>query len=407
MGGLRRWRWTQHSHYFLFIGKKIMRTPIYLDYNATTPHDPDVIAAMKPFLTDYFGNPSSSYRYGVQTKEAVADARRQVSSLLRCDPTEIVFTSGGTESNNYAIKGAAFYNKHKGNHIITTEIEHPSVLEVCKFLETIGFQVSYLPVDDCGIVRIADIEKAITPETILITVMHANNEVGSIQPMREISNLGRNRKILIHTDAAQSIGKIPTDVQILGVDLLSIAGHKIYAPKGIGALYVRRGVQLSSLIHGAGQEKGMRPGTENVLEIVGLGKACEIAQSGLQKNMLHMKEMRERLFKEIDAKIKDVRRNGHPDTQLPNTLSLSFKDLEAHTILSEIEDRLAVSAGAACHSDRIEVSHVLKAMKLPGEWARGTLRFSTGKMSSQEEMVCASEIISEAVAELLRKKSAK
>jgi cysteine desulfurase len=381
-----------------------MKTPIYLDYNATTPHDYDVIRAMKPFLTEYFGNPSSSYWYGIQTKEAVANARQQISSLLRCDPSEIVFTSGGTESNNYAIKGAAFHNKHKGNHIITTQIEHPSVLEVCKFLETNGFQVSYLPVDEYGIVRIADVEKAITANTILITVMHANNEVGSIQPIEEISILARKRKVLVHTDAAQSIGKIPTDVQHLGVDLLSIAGHKVYAPKGIGALYVRRGVQLSSLIHGAGQEKGMRPGTENVLEIVGLGKACEIAQRDLQKNMLHMKEMREILFTGIKSKIKDVKRNGHPDKQLPNTLSISFKDLEVHTILSEIQERVAVSAGAACHSDRIEVSHVLKAMNLPEEWAHGTLRCSTGRMSSEEEMRNASEIISEAVLKLLRKK---
>jgi cysteine desulfurase len=380
-----------------------MKTPIYLDYNATTPHDSDVIRAMKPFLTEYFGNPSSSYWYGIQTKEAVVNARRQISSLLRCDPSEIVFTSGGTESNNYAIKGAVFHNKRKGNHIITTQIEHPSVLEVCKFLETNGFQVSYLPVDEYGIVRIADVEKAITANTILITVMHANNEVGSIQPIGEISILARKRKVLVHTDAAQSTGKIPTDVQNLGVDLLSIAGHKIYAPKGIGALYVRRGVQLSSLIHGAGQERGMRPGTENILEIVGLGKACEIAQRDLQKNMLHMKEMREILFTGIKSKVKDVKRNGHPNKQLPNTLSLSFKNLDAHTILSEIQERVAVSAGAACHSDRIEVSHVLKAMNLPKDWAHGTLRFSTGKMSSEEEMMNASEIISEAVLKLLSK----
>ena len=254
-----------------------MKAPIYLDYNATTPHDPEVIAAMKPFLTDYFGNPSSSYPYGVQTKEAVAIARRQVASLLHCDSSEIVFTSGGTESNNYALKGAAFQNHHKGNHIITTQIEHPAVLEVCKFLESNGFDITYLPVDEYGIVSSSDVEKAITLKTILITVMHANNEVGSVQPIAEISTLVKERGILVHTDAAQSIGKIPTDVRRLGVDLLSIAGHKVYAPKGIGSLYIRNGVDLSLIIHGAGQEHGRRPGTENVLEIVGLGKACEIA----------------------------------------------------------------------------------------------------------------------------------
>ena len=253
-----------------------MKTPIYLDYNATTPHDPDVIGAMQPFLAEYFGNPSSSYWFGVQTKEAVKNARRQVASLLNCDPSEIVFTSGGTESNNYAIKGAALKNQHRGNHIITTQIEHPSVLEVCRFLEMNGFRLTYLPVDENGIVEVADFEKAITSKTILITVMHSNNEVGSIQPIEEISTLARERGILIHTDAAQSIGKIPADVKRYGVDLLSIAGHKVYAPKGVGALYIRRGIQLSALIHGAGQEDGRRPGTDNVLEIVGFGKAAEI-----------------------------------------------------------------------------------------------------------------------------------
>ncbi len=379
-----------------------MKTPIYLDYNATTPHDPDVIGAMQPFLAEYFGNPSSSYWFGVQTKEAVKNARRQVASLLNCDPSEIVFTSGGTESNNYAIKGAALKNQHRGNHIITTQIEHPSVLEVCRFLEMNGFRLTYLPVDENGIVEVADFEKAITSKTILITVMHSNNEVGSIQPIEEISTLARERGILIHTDAAQSIGKIPADVKRHGVDLLSIAGHKVYAPKGVGALYIRRGIQLSALIHGAGQEDGRRPGTENVLEIVGFGKACEIAQRNLEKNMLHMKEMRERLYHELQAKIKDIKRNGHPDKQLPNTLSLSIKDLDAHTIISKIKDKVAVSAGAACHSDKIEISHVLKAMNVPEEWARGTLRLSTGKMTSEEEIENASRIISDAVLRLLK-----
>ncbi len=378
-----------------------MKAPIYLDYNATTPHDPEVIGAMQPFLVENFGNPSSSYWYGVQTKEAVETARGHAASLLNCNPSEIVFTSGGTESNNYAIKGAAFNNHHKGNHIITTQIEHPSVLEVCKFLKTNGFEISYLPVDEYGIVSVTDVEKAITPKTILITVMHANNEVGSIQPIEEISTLAREKGILMHTDAAQSIGKIPADVQRLGVDLLSIAGHKVYAPKGLGALYVREGTRLSALIHGAGQEKGRRPGTENVLEIVGLGKACEIANRDLNKNMLHMEKMRDRLYRELRAKVKDIKRNGHPVKQLPNTLSLSFKGLDAQTIISKIKDRLAISAGAACHSDIIEISHVLKAMDVPEEWARGTLRLSTGRMTSEEEIEHASKVISDAVIRLL------
>ncbi len=377
-----------------------MKAPIYLDYNATTPHDPEVIAAMKPFLTDYFGNPSSSYPYGVQTKEAVAIARRQVASLLHCDSSEIVFTSGGTESNNYALKGAAFQNHHKGNHIITTQIEHPAVLEVCKFLESNGFDITYLPVDEYGIVSSSDVEKAITLKTILITVMHANNEVGSVQPIAEISTLVKERGILVHTDAAQSIGKIPTDVRRLGVDLLSIAGHKVYAPKGIGSLYIRNGVDLSLIIHGARQEHGRRPGTENVLEIVGLGKACEIAARDLNKNTPHMKEMRDTLYSGLKARVKEIKINGHPEKRLPNTLSISFKGLDASTILSKIRDDIAVSSGAACHSDKIEISHVLKAMHIPDEWARGTLRFTTGRMTSMEDIEIATKIIADAVLQL-------
>ncbi len=379
-----------------------MKTPIYLDYNATTPHEPAVVAVMKPYVTEYFGNPSSSYQYGVQTKEAVENARKQVALLLHCDPSEIVFTSGGTESNNYALKGAAFHNRHKGNHIITTQIEHPAVLEVCKYLESNGFEVTYLPVDEYGIVRVTDVEKSITSKTILITVMHANNEVGSVQPIAEISARVKEYGILVHTDAAQSIGKISTDVRHLGVDLLSIAGHKVYAPKGIGALYIRKGVALEAIIHGAGQEQGRRPGTENVLEIVGLGKACEIAERELKKNMHHMKEMRDRLHNGLKGKIKGLKVNGHPEERLPNTLSLSFKDLDANNIISQIMDEVAVSAGAACHSDRVELSHVLKAMNIPLEWARGTIRFSMGKMTTANEIDHASEIVTHAVQRLLQ-----
>ncbi len=382
-----------------------MKTPVYLDYNATTPHDPDVIAAMKPYLTEYFGNPSSSYRYGVQTREAVENARKQVASLLHCDPSEIVFTSGGTESNNYALKGVAFHNYNQGNHIITAQIEHPAVLEVCKFLELNGFKITYLPVDEYGIVCLTDVEKAITSKTILITAMHANNEVGSVQPIAEITALAEKNGILVHTDAAQSIGKIPTDVRSLGVDLLSIAGHKVYAPKGIGALYIRKGIILDGIIHGAGQEQGRRPGTENVLEIVGLGKACEIAERELQDNMHHMKEMRDRLHGRLKGKIEGLKVNGHPEKRLPNTLSLSFKGLDANNIISHIMDEVAVSAGAACHSDKVEISHVLKAMNVPIEWARGAIRFSTGRMTTAKEIDRASEIVTHAVQKLLQVKN--
>ncbi len=376
--------------------------PIYLDYNATTPHDPEVISAMRPYLEEHFGNPSSSHIYGRITEEAIENARIQSASLLNCMPEEIVFTSGGTESNNHAIKGVAFASSGRGNHIITSRIEHPAVTEVCRFLETAGFHVTYIPVDSSGMIEPADIKKAITDKTILITIMHANNEVGTIQPIEEISIIARKKGIILHTDAAQSVGKIPAHAEILGVDLLSIAGHKLYAPKGAGALYIRKGVNLSKFMHGAGQERGVRAGTENVLEIVGLGKACEIAARDLDKNMLHIQKMRDILYAEIKEKINDTRLNGHPEKRLPNTLSLSFKGISANTLISKIQDYAAVSAGAACHSGGEKVSSVLEAMEIPFEWARGTVRFSTGKMTTEEDIRKTVAIITNAV-ESLRK----
>lgn len=374
-----------------------MKEPIYLDYNATTPHDPEVVAAMRPYLEEHFGNPSSSHLYGARAANAVENARRQVASLLNCRPDEIVFTSGGTESNNYAIKGTAFALRNKGNHIITTQIEHPAVIEVCKFLAEHGFRVTYLPVDEFGRINVRDVEEAAAPETILITIMHANNEVGAVEPIEQVSAIAKERGIVLHTDAAQSLGKIPTDVSTLGVDLLSVAGHKLYAPKGIGALYMRQGIQPAKLIHGAGQERGRRAGTENVLEIVGLGKACEIAKRDLEKNASHMKATRDRLHDGLREKLTDIRLNGHPEMRLPNTLSLSFLGADANTLLAEIEDRVAASAGAACHSGGVEISYVLKAMNVPVEWAKGTLRFSTGRSNTEAEIDRAIKIISDAV----------
>ncbi|MFW6139312.1 MAG: cysteine desulfurase family protein [Spirochaetota bacterium] len=371
--------------------------PVYLDYNATTPHDPEVVAEMLPYLEKHFGNPSSSHQYGILTKQAVEDARSRVASLLECKPSEIVFTSGGTESNNNAIKGAAFTNRHRGSHIITTCIEHPAVFEVCRFLEKQGFRVTCLPVDRYGLVSISDVKKAIGPQTILITIMHANNEVGTIQPVEEISKIAHEQGIIVHTDAAQSVGKIPVDVKSLGVDLLSIAGHKLYAPKGVGAMYIRNGVKLEKILHGAGQENGKRPGTENVLEIVGLGKACQVAERDLLKNMEHMKKMTDRLYTLLSQKTDNIRLNGHPQKRLPNTLSLSFKGIEAQSLLTTLKDKVAVSAGAACHADRVEISRVLKAVGLPVEWARGTIRFSTGRMTTKEELERAAGLISEAL----------
>jgi len=377
-----------------------MRKPIYLDYNATTPHDPEVIAAMRPYLEEHFGNPSSAHRYGNQTREAIENARLQVSSLLNCLPEEIVFTGGGTEANNYAIRGVANRYQGKGNHIVTTAIEHPAVLEVCRYLERNGFDVTYVPVDESGLVSVSDVEKAVTPRTILITVMHANNEVGTIQPIEQISKLAKARGIIVHTDAAQSVGKIPTDVNVLGVDLLSIAGHKLYAPKGIGVLYVRQGVELEKLLWGAGHEHGRRAGTENVLEIVGLGKACEIAGHHLNDHMTHMKTMRDRLHEGLREKLEYVKLNGHLEKRLPNTLSLSFRGVNVNQLLAEIEDDVAASAGAACHSGGVEMSYVLSAMHVPEEWAKGTVRFSVGRMTTESEIDHAIGIISEAVRRL-------
>lgn len=368
-------------------------TPIYLDYNATTPIEREVTEAMKPYLEEYFGNPSSSHWYGIQTKKAVEKARRQVAGLLNCQLDEIIFTSGGTESNNYAIKGSAFANRPKGNHIITSTIEHPAVIEVCKYLEANGFRVTYVPVDEFGLVHVSNIEEAITPQTTLITIMHANNEVGTIEPISEIAKLAKEHGITVHTDAAQSVGKIPARIDELNVDLLSIAGHKLYAPKGIGALFVRHGTRLEKLIHGADHEQNMRAGTENVLEIVGLGKACEIAARDLEKNMSHMKAMRDRLHTGLKRNLGELKLNGHPEKRLPNTLSVSFANLEANVILSEIEE-VAASAGAACHSDSVDVSPVLTAMHVPLEYAMGTIRFSTGRKTTAEEIDQAVEIIS-------------
>lgn len=383
--------------------KNAITRPIYLDYNASTPHDPEVISAMHPYLGEYFGNPSSSHWYGIQAKSAIDNARRQVAGLLNCEPDEIIFTSGGTESNNYAIKGIAFAHRDKGNHIITTQIEHPAVTEVCKFLEEHGFKITCLSVDEHGLVNASDVEKAITPQTILITIMHANNEVGTVQPIEQISEITGKHNIVFHTDAAQSIGKIPTDVNALGVDLLSIAGHKLYAPKGIGALYIREDVQLEKFMHGAGHEQGRRAGTENVLEIVGFGKACEIAKRDMDRNMSYMRGVRDRLYNGLKEKCGEIKLNGHPEKRLPNTLSVSFLGLDANTLISEIKDYVALSAGAACHSGEIKISHVLKAMNVPVEWARGTLRFSTGRMTTETEIDKVIDVVSQAAKKLKNK----
>lgn len=363
-----------------------MTKPIYLDYNATTPHDPAVISAMRPFLEKEFGNPSSAHPYGHAAETAVERSRRQVAQVLDCLPQEITFTSGGTESNNYAIQGIAHARREKGRHIITSQIEHPAVLEVCRNLGSQGFEITYLLPNKKGIIRPADVQDAIRPDTILVSIMHANNEIGTIQPLREISRITRRHDIALHTDAAQSVGKVPVRVEELGVDLLTVAGHKIYAPKGVGALYIRSGVQLVKFIQGAGQEMGRRAGTENVLGIVGLGQACKIINDSLNDCGDHMRRMRDLLYEGLKKELPGILLNGHPVHRLPNTLSISFKNIAAHQILDIIDAKVAASAGSACHSDRVDVSHVLTAIKLPEARARGTLRFSTGRMTTAGEI---------------------
>lgn len=383
-----------------FTCSKILNMKIYLDYNATTPIDKEVAQAMQPYLADYFGNPSSSHSFGIETKKAVENARKQVANLINCKPHEIIFTSGGSESNNYAIKGIAYAYENRGNHIITSTIEHPAVVEVCKYLERKGFKISYIPVDEYGVIDVNKLEKAITKQTILITVMHANNEIGTIQPISEIANIAQKNSIYFHTDAAQSAGKYPVDVKELGVDLISLAGHKLYAPKGIGALYIKEGVQLEKLIHGADHEQNKRAGTENVLEIVGLGKACEIAHRYLYRNITHMQSVRNLLYNNLKESIPNLKLNGHPEHRLPNTLNISFPNIEANILLNELENKgIAASAGAACHTDSIDVSPVLTAIKLNTEYAMGTIRFSVGKYTTEEEIKRASEIIIETVSQ--------
>jgi len=376
--------------------------PIYLDYNATTPISREVADAMAPFLYEHFGNPSSAHAYGVVAKQAVEQARSQVATMLGCEPAELVFTSGGTESNNFAIKGVALAGRERGDHIITSAVEHPAVSEVCGWLEAEGFRVSALPVDGFGLVDPAALERVITDRTLLVTVMHSNNEVGTIEPIAELAAIAHNHGALMHTDAAQSIGKVPINVDDLGVDLLSVAGHKLYAPKGIGALYLRGGLEPARLMHGATHENGRRPGTENVLEIVGLGAACEIIGRDLDHHRRHFAKMRDRLHNGLLRELGEdsLRLNGHPEVRLPNTLSVSFRGVEANALVAAIGDVVAVSAGAACHADGVELSVVLKEMKIPVEWAMGTLRLTTGRATTADDIDQAVSVVSEAVRRL-------
>ena len=373
--------------------------PIYLDYNATTPIDPGVREAMLPYLGKHFGNPSSSYAYGQRAREAVEHARGQVAALIGATPGEIIFTSGGSESNNHAIIGAALANADKGKHIITSSIEHPAVINTCRYLEErLGFRVTYLPVDEYGLVNPKDVRQAITGDTVLITVMHANNEVGTIEPIDEIGEIAKERRILLHTDAAQSCGKIEVNVNRLNVDLLTLAGHKLYAPKGVGALFIRKGTRIDSLIHGAGQENGRRAGTENVPYVVGLGAACDIARGALPNYEKEVKHLRDQLHARIELGLgkEKVQLNGHPERRLPNTLNISIRGIVGEELLSRIPE-ITASTGSACHAGSTDPSSVLLEMGLDRELALGALRLTLGRWSTQKEIDVAGELVVERV----------
>jgi Cysteine sulfinate desulfinase/cysteine desulfurase and related enzymes len=364
---------------------------IYLDYNASTPIDPEVLEEMMPYLTGYYGNPSSSHWASASIQQAIQIARSRVASLIGCNPNEIVFTSGGSESDNYAIKGTYFANRHRGNHIITTRIEHPAVLNPCAYLESLGATVTYLDVDAYGRVNPADVAAAITSDTILVSVMHANNETGTVQPIGEIGQITRERGVIFHTDAAQSVGKINTLVDDLNVDLLTIAGHKLYAPKGIGALYVRQGTPIDAFIQGAGHESGRRAGTENVPYMVALGKACEIASR--KEDLQRIQSLADRFWTRLADTFQDrIVRNGHPVEKLPNTLNVSFKGMIGQTILAQVPE-IAATTGSACHTGSIQLSPVLKAMKVDAAIGAGTVRFSIGRYTTDAEIEKACDLL--------------
>ena len=378
-----------------------MKHPVYLDYNATTPVDPEVAKEMIPYIESFYGNPSSSYSIGRSAKETVEKARVHVAELINCQPEEIFFTSCATESNNLAIKGIALKNSARGRHIVTSAIEHPAVTEVCKYLSSLGWDITYLPVDRFGMVNPKDVENAIRKDTVLITIMHANNEVGTIQPIQEIAAIARQNNIVFHTDASQSVGKIEADVNKLAVDLLTIAGHKLNAPKGIGALYIRKGTQIENLMHGAGQEKGIRPGTENVIHTVGLGKACEVALRDFKQNQENMQFSRDRLLDGLVFQLGNkVHVNVNLENCLPNTLSVAFENISGHALASFISNDVLISTGSACHSGETTISSVLQAMNIDFRTAAATVRISTGKKTTEEEIDFAVEVLTNAIKKL-------
>ena len=374
---------------------------IYLDYAATTPVDPEVVKAMSSFFTDTFGNPSATYSYGQEAKEAIEEARVKVSELIGAEVDEIVFTSGGTESDNFALVGVAYANQARGNHIITTPVEHHAVTETCKYLEERGFRITYVPVDEHGLVDPSDVKKATTDDTILISVMHANNEMGTIEPIAEIGRIAKEREIYFHADAVQTVGHLPVDVDELGVDLLSLSAHKLYGPKGIGALYIRRGIEIAAFMHGGEQERRLRAGTENVPGIVGLGQAIEIARQEMQSEAKRLTPLRDKLIMGILEEIDHTRLNGHPSIRLPSNVNISFGSLEGESIVLNLDlEGICASTGSACSSASLEPSHVLLAMGLSPEQVYGSVRFSLGKWTSEEMIERVLEVLPKVVQKL-------
>ncbi|RJR39828.1 MAG: cysteine desulfurase [Desulfobacteraceae bacterium] len=378
---------------------------IYLDHNATTPIDPEAVEAMFRVMKEEFGNPSCSYELGLRAKAAVEDSRTMVAALLGCDAEEVIFTSGGSESNNMVLKGIVDLRNPEKCHIITSAVEHPAILNPSLFLMELGAEVTFLGVDGAGCVDPEEVRRAVRPDTRLITIMLANNETGTLEPIEEISAIAREREIPFHTDAAQAVGKIPIDVNALGVDFLSVAGHKLYAPKGIGALFVRKGRRLTPLIHGASQERGNRAGTENVILSVGLGRACSTAKNRLQGDLITMKEMRDRLETLLFEGVEGLVLNGHPQKRLPNTLNVSVPGLPGSEILEGIQG-LCASTGAACHEKSVHLSHVLSAMGIPPEIGMGALRLTVGRSNTMGQIEKAAGWIIRRVKEMRNESSA-
>ena len=374
---------------------------IYLDYTATTPTHPDVVKAMLPYFTDVFGNPSSIHSYGQEGKEAIEEARVKVAELIGAQDEEIVFTSGGTEADNFALKGVAYANEKKGNHIIASPIEHHAVMETCKFLEQRGFRVTFLPVDEYGLVDPDDVRRAITSETILISVMHANNEIGTIEPIAEIGKLAREAEICFHTDAVQTVGHIPVDVDEFGVDLLSLSAHKLCGPKGVGALYIRKGTKLTPFMHGGEQERRRRASTENIPGIVGLGKAVELVRQEMSEEAERLTLLRDRLIKGLMEQIDRVHLNGHPRARLPNNVNVSIDFVEGESMVLNLDlEGICASTGSACSSASLEPSHVLLATGVLPEQAHGSLRLTLGRWTIEEDIQRVLEVLPRIVAKL-------